>query len=406
MSRFQRAPGEGRPRATSLELFYDLVFVFAITQVSHLLLAHLDWEGAGQSALVLLVVWWAWNYTTWVTNELDPESIAVRGLLIAIMLASLLLAVAIPDAFGGRALLFAGSYVAIQVGRHLFLTFAAAAPGTLERERAERILLWFAVAGALWIAGALADAGARTALWLAALLVDYAAPLVTFRIPGLRRLSGDAWTVATSHFAERFQLFIIIALGESIAVTGATTSALELSAARLGAFALAFLAAAALWWLYFDYVARIAERRLELAENRTAMARDGYTYLHVVMVAGVIVSAVGDELVIVHPSEVLPGAEVAAVVAGPALYLLAHVLFRLRLTGTTSRKRLAGAVACVAVGLLGGVLPALALAALLVVVLAAVIGAEQLSGHRRRVRGEASPLERLEAPAERDVTTR
>lgn len=123
-------------RATTLELFYDLVFVFAVTQVSHLLLAHLTWEGAGQSALILLVVWWSWNYTTWVTNELDPESAIVRLLLIALMLASLLMAIAIPDAFGDKALLFAGSYVAIQVGRHSFLTWVAAGPGTLEIGRA------------------------------------------------------------------------------------------------------------------------------------------------------------------------------------------------------------------------------------------------------------------------------
>jgi low temperature requirement protein LtrA len=128
-------------RATTLELFYDLVFVFAVTQVSHLLLEHLTWQGAGQSALVLLVVWWSWNYTTWATNELDPRSIAVRLLLIALMLASLLMAIAIPEAFGDKALLFAGSYVAIQVGRQSFLTFAAADRATIERQRAGRILV-------------------------------------------------------------------------------------------------------------------------------------------------------------------------------------------------------------------------------------------------------------------------
>ena len=134
-------------RTTALELFYDLVFVFAVTQVSHLLLRHLTWEGAGQAAIVLLVVWWSWNYTTWVTNELDPESILVRGLLIALMLATLLMAIAIPQAFGGEALLFVVSYVAIQVGRHAFLTFVAAERGTIERERAGRILAWFVAAG-------------------------------------------------------------------------------------------------------------------------------------------------------------------------------------------------------------------------------------------------------------------
>jgi low temperature requirement protein LtrA len=401
MSRFprRRVPG-GEQHATTLELFYDLVFVFAVTQVSHLLLEHLTWEGAGQALLVLLVVWWAWNYTTWVTNELDPESTVVRLLLIAIMLASLVMAIAIPEAFGERALLFAGAYVAIQVGRHLFLTFGAADAGTIERERAGRILVWFIVAGVLWIAGALAEGPARTLLWLVALALDYGAPLVVYWLPGRPALPESTWDVETSHFAERFQLFVIIALGETIVITGATTSELDLGGGRLVAFALAFLSTAAMWWLYFDYVARIAQRRLELASNRTRLARDGYTYLHVVMVAGIIVSAVGDELVIAHPTERLPAPEVAAVVGGPALYLAAHALFRLRMAGSLSAKRLGGAVACLVVGGIGTLVPGLVVAALVVAVLAAVIGAEQVSGARRRRRGEASPLERLDATAQ------
>jgi len=394
----RRAYGEGQ-RVTTLELFYDLVFVFAITQVSHLLVEHLTWAGAGQSVLVLLVVWWSWNYTTWVTNELDTESIPVRLLLIALMLASLLMTVAIPEAFGDRALLFAGSYVAIQVGRHLFLTFPAAEPGTIERERAGRILAWFVAAGVLWIAGTLVEGEARVALWLLALALDYVGPLVTFRIPGLPRVAPEAWAVGTEHFAERFGLFVIIALGETIVLTGATTSDLELDAARVVAFCMAFLATAALWWLYFTSVARIAQRSLELSVNRTLLARDAYTYLHVVLVAGVIVSAVGDELVIAHPTDVLPGSEVAAIVAGPAIYLLAHALIRLRMTGSMSRKRLLGALACLAAGIVGLFVPALVLAALLIAVLVAVIGSEYAAAARRRARGEPSPLESLETSA-------
>ncbi len=179
----RRTDGEGQ-RATTLELFYDLVFVFAITQVSHLLLEHLTWAGVGQSLLVLLVVWWSWNYTTWVTNELDPGSIVVRLLLLGLMFASLLMAVAIPEAFGDRALLFAGSYVAIQVGRHTFLTFGTATRRTIERERSGRILAWLSAAGALWLAGALVDGDERTLLWLAALAIDYCAPLVLYWVPG------------------------------------------------------------------------------------------------------------------------------------------------------------------------------------------------------------------------------
>jgi low temperature requirement protein LtrA len=394
-----RRPAGTEQRATSLELFYDLVFVFAVTQVSHHLLDDLTWRGAGQSAFLLLVVWWSWNYTTWVTNELDPESPVVRLLMIAIMLASLVMAAAIPDAFGDKAGLFVGAYLAIQLGRHAFLTFAAAERGTIERERAGRILAWFAAAGVFWIAGAVADGAARTALWLIALAIDYGAPLVMFWIPGRPFIGEAAWEVSTAHFAERFALFIIIALGESIVLTGATISTAELDAATVGAFATAFLTTAAMWWLYFTYVVRIAERRLELAPNRTRMARDAYTYLHVVLVAGIIVSAVGDELIIAHPSEPLSGPEVAAVVAGPAIYLVAHALFRLRLTGTVSARRVGGAVACALVGVLAAKADGIVVGVLVLAVLVAVILSEQLAAARRARRGEPSPLERLEAPA-------
>jgi low temperature requirement protein LtrA len=372
--------------ATTLELFYDLVFVFAITQVSHLLLGHLDWTHAGQATLILLVVWWSWNYTTWVTNELNPESISVRLLLIGLMLASLLMAIAIPDAFGDKALLFAGSYVVIQVGRHLFVTFVAAEAGTLERARAGRILTWFIAAGVLWIAGALADGETRTVLWLAALAVDYAAPLVTFWLPGVERVTPEAWEVGSEHFAERFQLFIIIALGETIVVTGATTSQHELTTATIVAFSLAFLSTAALWWLYFNVVAGIAQRRLAEAVNRTVLARDAYTYLHVVIVAGILLAAVGDEIVIAHPTDELSDAELVAVVSGPALYLLSLVLLRLRMYGTLTGRRLAGAAACLAIGAIGTFAPALVVAALLFGVLVAVIVGDQLAAHRRRMR--------------------
>ena len=399
MSRYERTLSpDVEQHASNLELFYDLVFVFAVTQVSHLLLHELTWRGAGRSLLVLLVVWWAWNYTTWVTNQLDPDAIAVRLLVLAIMLASLVMAIAIPHAFGSRAVLFAGAYVTIQLGRQCFLAFVVTDPGPA-REPPLHIVVWFAAAGLFWIAGALVESPARIVLWLVALAIDYSAPLVLYRLPGRPKLDPSAWQVETSHFAERFQLFVIIALGESIVVTGATTSDLPLDTARLAALALAFLSTAALWWLYFSYVATIAARRLELAEVSTTLARDGYTYLHVVLVAGIIVSAVGDELVIAHPTETLPTPELVAVVAGPVIYLLGHVLFRLRMAGSLSVRRLGGALVCVAVGLIGLAVPALVVAALLVGVLVGVIALERLSSRRREARGDPSPLERLEAGA-------
>jgi low temperature requirement protein LtrA len=397
-SRFARPGGEEvEQRTTSLELFYDLVFVFAITQISHHLLGHLTWEGAGQSALLLLVVWWSWNYTAWVTNELDPESPVVRLVMIALMLASLMMAVAIPHAFGDDALLFVVAYLAIQVGRHGFLAFVAWPSGSVERERAGRILAWFALAGVFWLAGALAGGGAtRTLLWLVALAVDYGAPLWVYWVPGRRRLPGSTWMVETAHFSERFGLFIIIALGESIVVTGATTSELGLTPRTAAAFATAFLTSAALWWLYFTVVAGLAEQALHAAtERRTTIARDAYTYLHVVLVAAIVLSAVGDELVIAHPAEPLEtSAEVAAVVGGPALYLFAHVLFRLRMTGATSGRRPLGAAACVLVGVVFAGADALVLALLVLAVLVVVTVGDHRSGLRR-----AATLSAANAPA-------
>jgi low temperature requirement protein LtrA len=402
VSRYLRqASSDEEQHASNLELFYDLVFVFAVTQVSHLLLHDLTWQGAGRALLVLLVAWWAWNYTTWVTNQLDPDAVPVRLLVLAIMLASLVMAVAIPAAFGSRALLFAGAYVAIQLGRHAFLTFVVADPGSPERTPALHILIWFLAAGVFWIAGALASDAVQVALWLVALAIDYSAPLFLYRVPGRPKLPPSSWQVETSHFAERFQLFIIIALGESIVITGATTAQLELDTARMAALGVAFVSTAALWWLYFSYVARIAERRLELADDRTTTARDAYTYLHVLFVAGIIVAAVGDELVIAHPGEELPTAELVAVVAGPVIYLLAHVLFRLRLARSLSWRRLGAAGACVVIGLGGTAMPALAVAALLALVLVVLIAWEDRAARHRRRRGERSPLEQLDAEEQR-----
>ena len=383
MARVRRRGTDGvSQRASSLELFYDLVFVFAITQVSHLLLAHLTWTGVLQSLIVLLAVYWSWNYTTWTTNELDTETVPVRLLLLGLMLVSLLMSVAIPQAFEDHALLFAGSYVAIQVGRHSFLAFAAADGGTVERERAGRILTWFVVAGVIWIAGALVEGTGRYVLWLVALALDYYAPLVTYRVPGRRRLPPETWNVGTEHFAERFGLFIILALGESIVITGGITSGLELDEQTIAAFVMAFLSSAAIWWLYFTSVAALGEHYLEVADHRTTLARDAYTYLHVVFVAGIILSAVGDELVIKHPTEILPPYEVAAVAAGPAVYLLAHALFAHRLTGEWYRSKLLGTLACVAVGFVGLFVPALVLGGALIVVLVAVIAAGYLAAPR------------------------
>jgi low temperature requirement protein LtrA len=393
----ERADGEEQ-RVTPLELFIDLVFVFAITQLSHLLVGHLDLEGAAQTLFLLLVVWWAWIYTTWMTNWFDPESVAVRAVLILVALASLVMAIAIPDAFGDRAVMFAAGYAGLQILRNAFAAFASPA-GSIHRENFVRILIWSVVVGAVWIAGAFLPGEARVAVWIVALVADYAGPYAGYWVPGIGRVGTEAWQIEPAHFAERFQLFVIIALGESIVVTGITASDLDLDTATVGAIAVAFLSSAALWWLYFDYVARIAQLRLSLSDDPGRLARDAYTYIHIPIIAGVIVTAVGDELVIAHPTERLHGAELVALAAGPALYLLGHVAFRLRMTGTPSVKRLTAALACVGAGVLGIWLNAIWVAALLLGILVALITWEQIAAARRRGRGEPSPIERLLAQA-------
>ncbi|WP_432522841.1 low temperature requirement protein A [Kineococcus sp. SYSU DK006] len=378
--RLRRRDDAETQRAATLELFYDLVFVFAITQVSHLLLEHLTWAGAGQAAIVLLAVWWSWNYTTWATNELDPETNPVRLLLIALMLASLLVAIAVPHAFGDRGLLFALAYLAIQVGRHAFLAFVAAERGSIEREQAGRILVWFLMAGVFWIAGGLVEGGSRAGLWLLALTLDYTAPRILFPLPGRPRLAAGSWRLATGHFAERFGLIVIAAIGETIILTGATTAGRGLDAGTVAAFTGAFAGSAALWWLYFTSTRELSERSLDGEANRTGRARDIYTYGHVLIVAGIILVAVGDELVIAHPLDPLGSAQLTAVVAGPALFLLAQLALQVRATRRLGRTRLAAVLACASLGLLGGSLPALLVGAALVAVLIAVALRDQV-GH-------------------------
>jgi low temperature requirement protein LtrA len=387
-------PGEEQ-RATWLELFFDLVFVFAVTQLSHHLVEHLTWTGVAETLFLLLVIWWAWTYTTWMTNWYDPDSPPVRVVLIAVMLAGLLMAIAIPDAFGERGLLFGASYAALHLVRNAFVT-AVAPRGTAFRASQARILAWALAAAPLWVAGGLVEGDTRVALWLVALAIDYGGPYARYWLPGFGATPTTDWSIEGAHFAERFQLFVIIALGESVVITGATASELELTTGRILAVGVALIGTAALWWLYFDYVARIAQRRLQLAEDGGRLARDAYTYLHLPLVAGIIVSAVADEIVIAHPDHHLGAPELAAVAAGPVLYLLGHVGFRLRMAGSISGKRVLAAAAVVAVTLAGASLPAVALSALVTGVLVVLIAVETIAGMRRRARQQPSPLEQLE----------
>src|SRR5215208_3646224 len=218
-----RTRNGGEQRVTPLELFFDLVYVFAVTQLSHRLLEHLSLRGVLETLMLFLVVWGVWVYTAWFTNWLHPDRLPVRLVLVAVMLASLLMSVAIPEAFGKRGLMFALAYVAIQVGRTAF-TFIALRKslGTSHplSRTFQRILTWFVGSGVVWIIGGLLGGEARYAVWLLALAVDYSGPVVGYYIPGLGRSRAGEWAIEGGHFAERCLLFVIIALGESILVTG------------------------------------------------------------------------------------------------------------------------------------------------------------------------------------------
>ncbi len=380
---------DGEQQTTNLELFFDLVFVFAITQLSHHLLGDLTWAGAAQTGFLLLVVWWAWIYTTWMTNWFDPDSVTVRLVLIGVMGASMVMAIAIPDAFGDRAILFAGAYVALQAGRNLFNVWATRHDGSSLARTFQRILVWSLASGAFWIAGGLASEDLRIGLWIAALAIDYGGPALLYRTPGLGRSAYDDWQIDGAQFAERFQLFVIISLGETIVVTGATASEKVLDAGVVAAMLVAFLATAALWWIYFDYVAGLSQRHLSETRDRGRLARDGFTYGHIPIVAGIIVAAVGDEVVIAHATDHLHAAELAAVAGGPALYLLGHAAFRWSMVRSVGWSRLVGAAIIVAIGVAGLAFPALAVASAIAVVLAALAAWPRI--RRRRASGAPVP---------------
>lgn len=384
----RRAYAGEEQRATFLELFFDLVFVFAVTQVSHVLLEDISLTGAAKTLFLLLVVWWAWIYTAWMTNWFDPDEVAVRIVLLAGMLASLLMAIAIPEAFGDRALLFAAGYVGLQLVRNTFVVLAIHDSEPL-RAPFQRLWAWNSWVGVIWIVGALLPEDARIAVWIAALVLDYAGPLAGYWTPGLGRTPITDWELEHSHFAERFQLFIIIALGESIVLTGAAASDLELTLPRALAIVTAFLVTAVLWWLYFDQVARRSVEDFAAADDkRGLLGRDAYTYLHIPIVAGIIVNAVGDELVIAHPTEKLPADELAVLAAGPILYLLGHIAFRLRMTATLATRRLIATVLIAAAAAAGAALPALAVAVIVLLILL-LLAASETTGRVRAKRTDS-----------------
>jgi low temperature requirement protein LtrA len=370
--RHLRPRGDGATQQiTTVELFFDLVYVFAATQVSHLILGHLTVDGLARAFFLLVVVWWAWTYTTWMVNWFDPASPAVRAVLIGVMLASLLMAAALPEAFEEHGVLFGVSYVVLQVGRNV------AAASLLPRDHPlrdvfERLVVWSSVSSVLWLAGSFVDHERRIWFWIPALALDLAGPFAGYWVAGRGRAVTTQYTVEGAHFAERNQGFIIIALGESIVVTGATGAEAGLTATVVLCLVVAFLETAALWWLYFGEAAEHSSRAMARADDPGRLARDAYTYGHLPIVAGIIAVAVGDDLLIGEPHHALHGVGLAMIVGGPALYLIGENLFRLRITGTLSVKRLIVAALLIALAPLGGHVSALLLSVIVTVLVAAL----------------------------------
>jgi low temperature requirement protein LtrA len=335
-----------------MELFFDLVYVFAITQLSDFLIEHLTFRGALEGLILFTAVWWAWNYTAWATNWLDPESILGAALMIVLMGISLVMSAAIPDAFHGRGITFAFGYVAIQVLRSTFLVWAFA-PGDRMRRNFAQLLAWSCIAGVIWIVGAFMHGDTRLVLWLVAIVVDVAAPMHGFRLPLAGATPMEDWTLAGSHLAERCQLVLTIALGESILRVGLTFSEQPASPSVDASFVVGFLVVAGLWGSYFLQFAERGAHAIAGADSDAArVGRSGYAYAHAMMVAGVILVAVAVRLTIDNPDGGSSLASALTMLGGPGLFFAGLVVFK-RAIGRRSVRAPTIAIAVLAV--LGGV---------------------------------------------------
>lgn len=320
-------------RVTNAELFFDLVFVFAVTQVSHTLLNHFTPLGAVEVTLLFLAVWWVWVYTAWVTNWLNPDLTPVRILIFLMMLGGLVLSTTIPTAFDGRGLWFAIAYASMQVGRTAFWLLATPRHRTAVRHNAIRILVWLSGSAILWVLGGLAHGEERLWFWIAALTIEYVSPAVRFWVPKLGFSSVEAWAVEGGHMAERCAGFIIIALGEAVVVNGATFAELVWTADNILAFVSCLVGSIAMWWVYFHKGAEAGSEVISKAAESGRLARLAYTYLHMPIVAGIILTAVSDELVLKHPSGHSDVRTIVSTIGGPLVFLIGTILFKHSIRG-------------------------------------------------------------------------
>ena len=365
---------------TPLELFFDLVYVLAITQCTALMASEPTWAGLAKGLALLAALWWPWVGYAWLTSVVDPEEGAVRLVLFVAMAALLVAALCVPGAFDDTALLFAAAYGVVRTA-HIALFMLASRDDPMLRRSVIGLAGGTAVGVGLLLAAAAADGWLQGALWGLALLLDYGEPFL---------FGAEGWKLAPAHFAERHGLIVLIALGESIVAIGVGAE-IGVDAGVVAAAVAGMAVAAALWWLYFDVVALVAERRLSrtpVGREQNELARDSYSYLHLPMVAGIVLVALGLKKTIADVGEPLKLVPAVALLGGTSLYLLAHVAFRLRNVHTLNKRRLLVAGLLVAAIPLAVEFPSLATAALLALVLSGLIAYEAIryAADRDRVR--------------------
>lgn len=384
-------------RATFLELFFDLVFVFALTRVSQRLFTDLPargWTlaaGVGRTLLLFLVLWLVWTITVWVTSRYEPERTIIQAVVVGTMFASLVMGVTLPRALEERALPFALAYLAVMLGRPLVI--AAALRGHPRRLVPLRLATWAAATAPLWLAGALGPNDLRLPFWALALTVDYVGLFTGWPLPRLGSSPTASWRIAGEHLAERYQQIFLIALGESILVIGVTYSGKSFSGDAVGPFVAAFVTTALLWRLYFHRAGHLLVEALRLARVPARLGTSA-TITHLVMVLGVLAAAVGYEVAIAEPFHRSDAGLLLFVVGGPLLFLVARARFEYEIFGRVSLSRSLGAVALVLLVPLLARGPATLALSLVAAVLAAVAVLDALRGRGRPPEMSASPIGR------------
>lgn len=373
---------ERADRVTYVELFFDLVFVFALTQLSQYLYDNQTPLGALEGAIMITALWWAWVSTTWVTNWLDPVALPVRGAVVALAFVSFVMSVAIAEAFGDRAWTFAVAYVVLQLGRTGFIVWATARHDRPVARDFTRILIWTAAGSVLWLVGALLPLPVQLPFWAAALALELLGTALGYPVPGHGRVKISAWDISGPHIAERTALFVLIALGEGLLVTGFAFVAKESSPESITAMIAAFVAAASAWWIYFDHGERIGAEAIEASESPGRLVRTAYTWVHLAIIAGIVMLSVGDKEALGHPHSASLAATVVTL-GGPLLFLAGTALFRRVLEHRWPRAHLVGLLALALLAAASPLFDALGEAVAVAIVLAVVAAGETVERLRR-----------------------